>query len=607
MEIPYQMDFADQYYEKTERKAPRPLPSLGASYQSQESPCPVTPPHAAEHDEQSFQHALQSIKAEIQEMNSYYSNVLRDVDKTRAPPMNTTMLPVQPQPQPLPQPGAPTFWQLFQALRTDVRGLDARLELLETRYERLEERLSLLEPGTPPETPAPSTTQLVDLDPPEIASSTTAWPLQGEKGDEDTVGALPLATPEDIGYFDPKDGEGTTSRSGDYHDVMFFVEWVRRVAKEKRILCLRSCLRNRALTWWLTLDADTRHAMENGNVELACNELVRHFALSQHEAMVELVHKKYTEKDITAGRKLYEDYGLNIYRFCLHARFKGEQFHHMAKMFMYHNIAPSLFSYFPEPIDDPSETALDYLHKLQQRESRVRNACHARTSQPPPTDPPKRHGPPILTRLSASPSYSSSSSTDSSSTPPKGGPPPPPLPPKKLETPQVVRFMPDVPPSPENAANNNTTAAANTTTTTTTTTTAATDFANNNNNGPPPPPPPAPPHRGPPPYPSSARSRLANLHRSQSLHHLPPPGPLTRQGRHNPYTAEYVTRHRPNPYRSENGGASSGGEGPVASSSRAESGGMGAGASAAKSMWQAYVEDEDRAYQRALRNSKVEY
>ncbi|KAF2234143.1 hypothetical protein EV356DRAFT_515804 [Viridothelium virens] len=582
MEIPYQMDFADQYHDKAEGKAPRPLPKLGPSYHSQESPCPVTPPRAAEHDEQSFQQALQSIKAEIQEMNNYYSNVLRDADKARAPPMNTTMLPVHP--HPLPQPGAPTFWQLFQALRTDVRGLDARLELLETRYERLEERLSRLEPGTPPETPAPSTTQLVDLDPPEIASSTTSWPLQGEKADEDTVAGLPLATPGDIGYFDPKEDDGTTSRSGDYHDVMFFVEWVRRVAKEKRILCLRSCLRNRALTWWLTLDADTRHAMENGNVGLACNELVRHFALSQHEAMVELVHKKYTEKDITAGRKLYEDYGLNIYRFCLHARFKGDQFHHMAKMFMYHNIAPSLFSYFPEPTDDPSETALDYLYKLQQRECRVRNAFLARKPEPPPTEPPKWPPPPKSTPLSrpsvAPPSSASSTDSSSSSAPPKG-PPPPPLPPKKLETPQVVRFMPDVP-SPENANPTH-----NTTTTTTT---------NTINTGPPAPP------RQPPQF-----RRLANLHRSQSLHHLPgSSSTLARQGRHNPYTAEYVTRHRPNPYRSENG-ASSGGEGPVAGSSLAESSGMGAGPSAAKSMWQAYVEDEDRAYQRALRNSKVEY
>ncbi|KAI9658229.1 MAG: hypothetical protein M1821_002362 [Bathelium mastoideum] len=618
MEIPYQMDFADHYYDKSDRNFPRSLPKLRASCHSQDSPCPVTPPQATEPDEQSFHHALQSIKAEIQEMNNYYSTILRDADQARASTTATTAPSVQP--QAIPQPGSPSSWQLLQGLRTDIRGLDARLELLESRYERLEDRLSRLEPGTPPETPAPCMTQLVDLDPPEIASSTTAWPLQDEKANDNPPSDLPLAVPDDIGYFNPKDSGPMSTCIGVqqiYHDVMFFTASVRAVAEKKRVLCIRSCLRGRAQLWWAFLLPDTRAAIESGNVELACDELMRHFALPEHSAFVALVNHKFTLPDLASGRRLCEDYGQEIHRLCLHARLSGDQLCHTAKLFIYNNLDPDIFYMFPEPADDPDESIIDYLHKLRERGIRAREAvCRPKIPEPPIERKPERRLPPSLSHFLSQPAPSSSSNSAASSSalqapapPPPPPPPPPPLPPKHRSPltppPPSVRFSTDV----------------------------STIEPPTTSGGPPP-----QPRRGPPVLPPPPT--LRGLHRSQSLHHLPGPsanpssaaalsGPALpgagqsasaaaelrgRQGgRHNPYSESYVMRHRPNPYRIggglsgevHGGGASAGGErdGGRGGEAREGSGGKADG----RAPWQAYVEDEDRAYQRALRNSRVEY
>ncbi|KAI9693532.1 MAG: hypothetical protein M1820_009184 [Bogoriella megaspora] len=609
MDVPYQMDFVDRHIENENRASSRGRDP----YYFQESPCPVTPP-IAEHDERSFQEALQSIKKEIQQMNSHYTSVLRTAEKVSQPPLAPPMMPTQVQAAGQPD---PSLKQLLQSLRSEIRGLDARVELMEARYDLLDDRLDRLEPGTPSTTP--STTQLVDLDPPEIATSTTAWPLKDDKDTEKKTPELPLAEPDDIGYFDPQEHGLILTMGGPYyakpyyHDVMFFTKEVLEVAKEKKITCLKSCLRNKALVWWSFLDTQTRNDIQNGDMEKACSALVSHFAISRDTVFRELASEKYTNQDALAGRDIRDDFGMKIIRLLMHAGFKGAELDKCAKIEIHKRLllgAHSPMNPPPPLVPLPNQTVMEYLGVLREQQPRIKMQAEQIGRESPGTGdydqgrgrlpPPKfkaserKYPEPVLERLAQPlgeryplPEFRSRSSSPAASPVPRKAPSPPPpsrrpislaggVPPpmtSRLPPPKFVRT-----PSPPSRGNLT--------------------------RPPPPPPPkvPAPtvrfeaapptipnPHtvlRRPPP---KLNRSPQFVHRSQSMHHLGSQPQLSQppQGRANPVPVPTFVR-RTNPYRNANEGSGS------ENGQRASVGYQDTG-------------DEERAFQRALRNSRTDF
>ncbi|TKA80332.1 hypothetical protein B0A49_03645 [Cryomyces minteri] len=328
-------------------------------------------------DERSFHEALQSIKAEIRQMNAHYHRVLsgaQQQQEQRAAFANATT-------QPLINPHEQVDQRRdLQSFRLDIRGLDARLELMESRLDHLDDRLSSLEPGTPPETPVSQAAQLVDLVLPEVATSMTPWaplvtssqtsqPSHATAPEIPTL-CLPIAQAQDVGFFDPylADVAMLIPYSEShlwYSDVTLFIRKLKRVSRTHRILDVEQCLRGEALRWWQDgVGPNGIHELDDKPLEVWYEVLMRQFG--NHTAMDSLllfVNDQFIPQDAAVGRQVIEDYGRHILRLIRHVQISDEEQDNIAKTFIHSGLDPLIQANSKHP--NEFKTAVDYLTYLK--------------------------------------------------------------------------------------------------------------------------------------------------------------------------------------------------------------------------------------------------
>ncbi|KAK5156473.1 hypothetical protein LTR04_005600 [Oleoguttula sp. CCFEE 6159] len=331
-------------------------------------------------DEKSFYEALQSIKAEIRQMNAHYHRVLSGAQQQQEQRTAFANVTTQPLTNPHEQVDQRRDSQSFCS---GIRGLDARLELMEFRLDRLDDRLPSLEPGTPPETPVSHAAQLVDLVLPEDSTLTTPWtplvtstqtsqPSHATEPEIPTLG-LPIAQAQDVGFFDPclEDLATLIPYSEShlwYSDVTLFIRKLKRVSRTHRILNIEQCLRGEALRWWHDgIGPNGIHELDNKPLEVWYEALMKQFG--NHMAMDSLllfVKDQFILQDAAAGRQLIEDYGRYILKLVRHTQIPDEEQDNIAKTFIHSGLDPLIQANSKHP--NEFKTAMDYLTYLKGRE-----------------------------------------------------------------------------------------------------------------------------------------------------------------------------------------------------------------------------------------------
>ncbi|KAJ9630702.1 hypothetical protein H2203_001226 [Taxawa tesnikishii (nom. ined.)] len=107
-------------------------------------------------DEPAFQHALHQLKSDVEQMNTRYRQVLAHYDLQPQQAMNLCQYPnwapvnvVSGTPASTQAflPDGRSFWLLIGNLKSDIRGVEARTELLESRVQMIEDEIHKLDPN----------------------------------------------------------------------------------------------------------------------------------------------------------------------------------------------------------------------------------------------------------------------------------------------------------------------------------------------------------------------------------------------------------------------------------------------------------------------------
>lgn len=262
----------------------------------------------AEGHESSFHHSLHQLRLHLDDMNQRTAHLLRNRQDQQDREMRSDSLTL---------PTGPAFWELYRALRTDIRGLDARVELVEDRIQNISDRLDALEPlrMTPPGSPPPvngagqsdyvsnlrcscssgTTTTAADI----TSSHAGKEPNQKE-----------IANVTDVGIFDHSLSEDTEEPLATA-DAMTFIGRLKRTSRIKRIIDVEQFLRGSALkAYRLGVQSDDGiniYETENGELNIPMFQEMM-FALFEREALQRLENEKYTLDDLQNGRPLVEDY-----------------------------------------------------------------------------------------------------------------------------------------------------------------------------------------------------------------------------------------------------------------------------------------------------------
>lgn len=200
-------------------------------------------------------------------------------------------------------PTGPAFWQLYQALRSDLRGLDARVELVEDRIQSISDRLDALEP-----------VQLTPLGSPTISGgnadyaastigsnnsnegSDTGKPCPSRSMTNLAASDAPLADVSDIGFFcSPGYSGDDRSEPLATNDVFTFMARLRRVSRTKRIVTGEASLRGAAQQMYrlgYRSDGTNDYEEDDGHVKLYALEQM---LLNLHKSdATESMDRQYT-------------------------------------------------------------------------------------------------------------------------------------------------------------------------------------------------------------------------------------------------------------------------------------------------------------------------
>ncbi|KAF1353586.1 hypothetical protein BDV97DRAFT_346863 [Delphinella strobiligena] len=252
-----------------------------------------------------FHHSLQQLRMQLDDMNKRTATLLHrhKQDQSALQQQGGMFSPSET----LTLPNGPAFWQLYRALRSDIRGLDARVELIEDHIENLSDRIDALEPHrfTPPASPAFSTCKH-DGDP-KIADLPKAVPdLRATN--------VPNAEVSDIGYFDPSCRNDLTQHSTT-SDIVTFLAKLSRTSRTKRIVNPEQFLRGAALHLYrlgYKTTGDNVYELEDGRLDLKAFEEV-FLPVFKPQALNLMKSETYTLADLHSGRRLVEDYALKMF------------------------------------------------------------------------------------------------------------------------------------------------------------------------------------------------------------------------------------------------------------------------------------------------------
>lgn len=252
-----------------------------------------------------FHHSLQQLRMQLDDMNKRTATLLHrhKQDQSALQQQSDMFSPSET----LTLPNGPAFWQLYRALRSDIRGLDARIELIEDHIENLSDRLDALEPHqfTPPASPASSTCKH-DGDPKIADFPKAVSDLRATN--------VPNADVSDIGYFDPSFRNDLTQHSIT-SDIATFLAKLRRTSRTKRIVNPEQFLRGAALHLYrlgYKTTGDNVYELEDGRLDLDAFEGV-FLPLFKPQALDLMKSETYTLADLHSGRRLVEDYALNMF------------------------------------------------------------------------------------------------------------------------------------------------------------------------------------------------------------------------------------------------------------------------------------------------------
>ena len=259
-----------------------------------------------------FHESLRRLQLQLEEMNGRTPPIfLPGSQGQKVPP---SVFDTQVPSQSLYLPSGPAFWQLYRSLRTDLRGVEARVELVEDRIEDICSRLEALEPlqATPPSTPT-----IIAAKPTAVSNDTNHSCSRGVTIPETTRNAIPqiatIAELADIGIFDPTLNEN----DHDDHatsDAITFIARLKRVSSKHRIVRVERFLRGSALHLY-TIGYDSNgtntYDLEGGdfNVDAFGNDLL---ALFRPKALRALLAERYTLTDLRNGRCVVRDYALKM-------------------------------------------------------------------------------------------------------------------------------------------------------------------------------------------------------------------------------------------------------------------------------------------------------
>lgn len=264
-------------------------------------------------------------------------------------------------------PNGPAFWQLYRALRSDIRGLDARIELIEDHIENLSDRLDALEPHrfTPPASPAFSTCKhdgepkIADL--PKAVSDLRAT-------------NVPNAEVSDIGYFDPSYRNDLTQHSIT-SDIATFLAKLKRTSRTKRIVNSEQFLRGAALHLYMLgykTTGDNVYELEDGRLDLEAFEGV-FLPLFKPQALDLMKSETYTLADLHSGRRLVEDYALKMFDL---ARYLDGDDSDEKRKFVHDLIQDGIRLALPAGAwnDEwvPGDTFIEHMNRLRNLESALR-------------------------------------------------------------------------------------------------------------------------------------------------------------------------------------------------------------------------------------------
>lgn len=298
-------------------------------------------------DEPAFQHALHQLKSDVEQMNTRYRQVLAHYDLQPQQAMNLCQYPnwapvnvVSGTPASTQAflPDGRSFWLLIGNLKSDIRGVEARTELLESRVQMIEDEIHKLDPNRfTPVTSLASGDNLrnnnVHYYEPLEASNWTAHTSAGYGNANGSDQGLPV-TQEDCGFFDPELPRHAASSIGPTYtsDVVQFINNLKRVSHVKniRLSDIKEMLCGPARSWFeLTYTASCVHEFEtaDGNVDLdaLCASLFQVFGSGEDNPLQTMLKESYTVADARNRRGLVNDYALHMLNLSRMAGFIAEQ------------------------------------------------------------------------------------------------------------------------------------------------------------------------------------------------------------------------------------------------------------------------------------------
>lgn len=369
--------------------------------------------------EQRFHTSLSQLKTQLEAMNRRTASLLHhhnphsEVDLA-SDQMQSQSFPKVP--EHLQLPNGPAFWQLFRSLRSDVRGLDARIELVEERVEAISDRLDRRDPSQ--FTPSQSPSNFGDFMPSHIHGGSAYVPQPALQAKEDPVTApapKPVATTGDIGYYNPDlvlNDEMTMQNQHLYtSDVVVFVAKLRRASRTKQIVNVDQFLRGPALRLYrIGFGTDGTNIFdfqdEQCNVERLAGVLILVFGKSA-DALGLLEAGKYTLTDALDGRRLVQDYAFDMLELGRHLPDCSQE---EARMTTYVNIQNSLQTSAPglsgTQTWDKAESLEGLLHYLRKLENGFPRTVDGMSNAASPSQSPQRqsqdndhNGPSVSTYL----------------------------------------------------------------------------------------------------------------------------------------------------------------------------------------------------------------
>jgi len=261
----------------------------------------------------SFYHSLQELRKQLDDMNKRTSTLLRRNHKSSD--SDAAILPSDT----LQLPNGPAFWQLYRTLRTELRGVEARVELVEDRVETLSNRLDELEPPrfTPPSTPMSTAKSEVTVNNQPLLRKEESSPGVTQSFISANAKEMPDADISDIGYFDPSVDDTDENKDLETYDVITFFAKLKRASRTKRIVRPERFFRGTALhlyTLGYNNDGANMYDLEDGCLNISAFEEVL-MSLFRPKALEAMKNETYTLTDFQNGRRLVEDYALKLLGF----------------------------------------------------------------------------------------------------------------------------------------------------------------------------------------------------------------------------------------------------------------------------------------------------